>query len=76
MHCDLLLGAFTVRLGEKGAKRTFLILTEMLFIVALVLTHTRGLPKFPMFWLYLSIKNHMLVYLRYMENKGCSPDGD
>ena len=33
-----------------------------------------ALPKFPMFCL-LSMKNHMLVYLRYMENKGCSPDG-
>ena len=27
-----------------------------------------ALPKFPMFC-HLSIKNHMLVYLRYMENK-------
>ena len=36
-------------------------------------TYKGALPKFPMFC-YLSIKNHMFVYLRHMDNKGCSPD--
>ena len=44
---------FHGEVGEKGAKCTFLILTEMLFMVVLVLTHTRGLClNFPCFAIY------------------------
>ena len=67
-------GDFHGEVGEKGAKYTFLILTEMLFMVVLVLTHTRGLClNFPCFAIY-PLKITCLCTWGTWDNKGCSPD--